>query len=68
MSESTATSIADDVRSGRSTAVHQTAAALDRIAARDDAIEAFQVVRGERALAEAAAVDARADQIGRAHV
>lgn len=47
------------VRSGSTTAVAQTRAALDRIAALDPALGAFQVVRAERALAEAAAVDAR---------
>ena len=58
----TATDIAADVRAGRRTAVAEVAASLERIADRDDDIEAFQVVRGERALAEAAAVDARADR------
>lgn len=57
----TAVAVADDVRSGRSSAVDATREALDRIAARDGDIEAFQVVRVERALAEAAAVDARPD-------
>jgi len=58
----TATSIAADVRAGRRTAVEEVAGSLERIAERDDEIEAFQVVRRERALAEAAAVDARADR------
>ena len=60
----TATSIAADVRAGRRSAVDEVAASLERIAGRDDEIEAFQVVRGERALAEAEAVDARVDRGG----
>ena len=52
---------AEAVRAGRTTAVAEARAALDRIAALDGDLEAFQVVRGERALAEAAVVDARAD-------
>ncbi len=56
----TATEIAEAVRSGASTAVAETTAALSRIAA--DSVGAFQVVRGDRALAEAAEVDARGDR------
>ncbi len=58
----TATAISTQVRAGRRSAVEETQAALDRIAARDDALEAFQVVRGERALAEARDIDARPDR------
>ncbi len=47
------------VRSGASSALAETRAALDRIAALDPALGAFQLVRAERALAEAEAVDAR---------
>jgi amidase len=47
------------VRAGTTTAVAETRAALARIAALDPALGAFQVVRAERALAEAAVVDAR---------
>jgi amidase len=57
----TAVAVADDVRSGRRSAVDAVREALDRIAARDGDIEAFQVVRVERALAEAADVDTRPD-------
>jgi amidase len=58
----TATEIADDVRAGRRTAVETVAESLARIRLYDDDIAAFQVVRGERALAEAADVDARPDR------
>ncbi|MFM7597972.1 MAG: amidase family protein, partial [Actinomycetota bacterium] len=58
----TAASIAADVRAGRRSAVDNVTASLERIAERDNEIEAFQVVRGERALAEAAVVDARVDR------
>lgn len=47
------------VRSGTSTAVAETRAALARIAALDPALGAFQLVRAERALGEAAEADAR---------
>jgi len=47
------------VRAGTTTAVAETRAALARITALDPALGAFQVVRAERALAEAATVDAR---------
>lgn len=55
----TARDTADAVRAGRTTAVAETRAALARIAALDDQLGAFQLVRAEKALAEAAAVDAR---------
>ena len=58
----TATAIAADVRAGRRTAVAEVEQSLERIAARDDALEAFQVVRTDRALAEARDVDGRADR------
>lgn len=57
-----ATEIADEVRAGRRTSVDTVAESLARIRAYDDDVAAFQVVRGERALAEAAEVDARADR------
>ncbi|QNE47390.1 amidase [Glaciihabitans sp. INWT7] len=56
----TAVESAAAVRSGTLTAVDATRAALARIEA-GAPLGAFQVVRAERALAEAAAVDARAD-------
>ena len=70
MSESTtlgwtASSVADEVRAGRRTAVDAVTESLARIREYDDDVAAFQVVRRERALAEAADVDARAD---RAHL
>lgn len=55
----TASAIAAAVRDGRSTAVAEVTAALARIAAGDATVGAFQLVRTERALAEAAVVDAR---------
>jgi amidase len=58
----TASEIAADVHSGRTTARAAVQAALDRIAATDGRIGAFQVVRRERALDEADAVDSRADR------
>ncbi|KQX62124.1 amidase [Angustibacter sp. Root456] len=57
----TAAEIADDVRAGRLTPEAAVGAALDRIARHDAALGAFQVVRGERALAEARAVAQRPD-------
>jgi amidase len=54
----TAAATAAAVRAGTTTAVAETRAALDRIAASDPALGAFQVVRAEAALAEAAALDA----------
>ncbi len=58
----TALEIATAVRAGESTARAATEAALDRIADRDPAIGAFQLVRAERARSEADVVDARADR------
>ncbi len=55
----TAVETAAAVRSGSTTAVAEAQAALARIAALDSALGAFQIVRAEKALAEAAAVDAR---------
>ena len=57
----TAVESAAAVRSGSLTAVDATRAALARIEA-GARVGAFQVVRAEKALAEAAAVDARADR------
>ena len=64
MSESTtlgwtATGVAGDVRAGRRTAVDSVTESLARIREYDDDVAAFQVVRRERALTEAAGVDAR---------
>ncbi len=56
----TAVELAAAVRAGTTTAVENTRAALERIATDD--VGAFQLVRAEKALAEAAAVDARADR------
>ncbi|HWG94131.1 MAG TPA: amidase family protein [Mycobacteriales bacterium] len=58
----TATETVAAVRSGGTTARAAAQAALDRIAAVDGVVGAYQVVRGERALAEADAVDGRADK------
>ena len=55
---STAAETADAVRRGDLSAVDAVEAALDRIAEHDPAIGAFQVVRAERARAEAARIDA----------
>ena len=57
----TAAELAVDVRSRKTTAVEATKAALRRVELHDPQLGAFQVVRAERALAEAAALDARAD-------
>ncbi|HPK88065.1 MAG TPA: amidase family protein [Dermatophilaceae bacterium] len=54
----TAVETADAVRSGRHTARYAVERALERIAARDNEIRAFTVVRAEAALAEADALDA----------
>ena len=51
--------IAGAVAAGRVSAVEIATAALDRIAAGDKAINAFTAVTTQRALAEAAAIDAR---------
>jgi amidase len=58
----TATDTADAVRRGDLSAVAAVTASLDRIAEHDAALGAFQVVRAERALAEAAHVDGRDDR------
>lgn len=58
----TATALAQAVRSGAMTAVEATRAALERIEAASPELGAFQVVRAEEALVEAAAVDARTDR------
>ena len=57
----TAAELAADVRARKTTAVEATKAALKRVASHDAKLGAFQLVRAERALAEAAALDARAD-------
>lgn len=57
----TAAGIAADVRAGRLTAVEAVTESLRRIRRYDDDVSAFQVVRTERALAEAAALDASGD-------
>ncbi|GAB3592278.1 amidase [Angustibacter peucedani] len=57
----TASTIAADVRAGRSSPVDVVRSALDRIAATDVRLGAFQVVRADKALAEARAVGERAD-------
>ncbi len=61
MSSRTAVETAAAVRSGELAASDAVALALGRIAAHDERLGAFQVVRSERALAEAAAVAARDD-------
>lgn len=58
----TAAELASAVRSGNMTAVESTQAALARVQKHDDKIGAFQLVRAEKALAEAAAIDAREDR------
>ena len=58
----TAAELASAVRSGNITAVQATQAALDRVQQHDAKIGAFQLVRAEKALAEAAAIDAREDR------
>ena len=58
----TAVELAASVRSGSITAVQATTSALERIAKYSDGLGAFQVVRAERALAEAAAIDSRKDR------
>jgi amidase len=57
--EWTATAVADAVRGGRTTAVAAATRALALIEERDGDLAAFQVVRREAALREAAAVDTR---------
>jgi amidase len=58
----TAVELAAAVHSGKLTAVEATRATLARLELHDPRIGAFQVVRTERALAEAAALDARSDR------
>ena len=58
---STAAEIAAGVRSGELSAPEVVAVSLDRIAARDERLGAFQVVRADRAVADAEAVAARTD-------
>ena len=60
----TAAEIAADVRAGRARAVEVVGEHLDRIGEADPGLGAFQLVRAESALAEAAVVDARADRPG----
>jgi len=57
----TAVELAEAVRSRKLTAVEATKSALSRVELHDPKLGAFQVVRAERALAEAAALDARKD-------
>jgi len=57
----TAVELADAIRSRKLTAVDATKAALKRLELHDGKLGAFQVVRAEQALAEAKAIDARAD-------
>ena len=59
--DGTATALATEVRAGRLSAEAAVTAALERIAERDGQLSAFQTVRREAALAEARAVDDRAD-------
>src|SRR4051812_40104726 len=54
--------LADGVRAGRRTAVDVVREHLARIAERDPQLSAFQAVRADAALAEAAAVDAAPDR------
>jgi amidase len=58
----TAAELASAVRSGNITAVEATQAALNRVQQHDSKLGAFQLVRAEKALAEAAAIDARKDR------
>lgn len=60
--ESTALEIATAVRAGTLTAREATASALERIERSQPTINAWQVVRRDAALAEAAAIDARTDR------
>ena len=61
MTQRTAVEIAAAVRAGDLSPTDTVAQALGRITAYDDRLGAFQVLRGERALAEAAQVAARED-------
>ena len=60
----TAAEIAADVRADRARAVEVVGEHLDRIDEAGSSLGAFQLVRGQAALAEAAAVDARPDRPG----
>jgi amidase len=60
----TAAEIAADVRAGRARAVEVVGEHLDRIGEADPGLGAFQLVRSESALAEAAVVDGLADRPG----
>ena len=62
LSSASVVALADAVRAGRVTSRALTEEALARIAERDPALGAFQVVRGQRALVEADDVDARVDR------
>src|SRR2546423_8895518 len=57
-----ALAIAELVRGGQLTAVDVIRQHLERIAALDPQLGAFEIVRADRALAEAAALDARPDR------
>jgi amidase len=57
----TASELAGDVRAGRLTPSEVVRAHLDHIAAMDERVGAFQLVRRERALAEAEALSSRSD-------
>jgi len=57
----TAVELAEAIRSRKITAVDATTAALNLLELHDAKLGAFQVVRAEQALAEARALDARAD-------
>jgi len=63
MPETTATGIRRSVASGRTSAVDVCRSALDRIRDRDAAINAFRFVDGEGALARAAELDQRRDEL-----
>lgn len=58
----TAVETAAEVQAGRSTAVAEVRRALETMSRLSGELGAFQVVRGERALAEAAELDARPDR------
>jgi amidase len=58
----TAGRIADAVRSGETTATEVVSGHLDYIARHDGQVRAFRTVRAEEAVAEAGAVDVRADR------
>jgi len=60
-----ARAIADAVRSGEASAVEVCQAALARIAVANPALNAFHTVSNDRALAQAAALDARRDEWAR---